>query len=651
MAPGEGPTVEDSPGEGSTRAAAADAASSPPSPTYSPPRQLQDTPSSIMSVSDYLPGFYQLRIHGSCPNCKHWHRTATAQISRDPAKFSGVRCEKCNKRWFGIGGNASHPSLASVNTLPEAEWIESPSYSALRNALLVNVQTLSAVGSGSSRLGPVAEENTSPISHRPGQALHSRNPSSRSNVHPRPSPTKVPENEEKAVVQEVTPPDVKRHQVKPSQTVVPEIEKPKATHTRSFDKAKSRVKQFKKKFEKVTQRMRSGLTSLKKKTKRSKKGKEKIDEPKNTQAVRQEEALRTKPDITEDKGVADTPKGEGQPEGSVDTSSGKGKAKEEPLWPGSTNEDPGPADTNGIPSPEPSPPLSDPQARRRRRDAEIDYVRKELTKLSACTCGPNCGPECRCRHHGRPVGPFHPRRSQDDSSIDYYSHPSNPDAEPPIPQLPQTGLRGLGGLRNSADFDYFGVQFEHSGSESHYPGSIASGLSNRVSIGAITIATTHSSSNFSTARTYVGSEGMTATSPPITMLRPRPQSLPRPHSRSPRIASASPPTSPLRVSTFARARDSYASSTDDRDDDGPVQDGLDEFGTTPTQHNYIEALRSFQEHERGRTFSQTHGRDNDSQQGDAIARHDHAPIVNGHAPMVNGHEYERRLSEPTSSTA
>ncbi|KAF2492427.1 hypothetical protein BU16DRAFT_542324 [Lophium mytilinum] len=646
-APGEGCT-----GEVPASDTAPEAASQPPTALHYPLRRQDSastTGSMALPVSQLPPGLYKIRIQGSCPYCKHWHRTTTARISLNPAIFTGVRCEKCSRKWFGIGGNDSHASFASQETLPDSDR---PIRSALHTALLQNVRSLSAVGSPT--LAVLEEDTTpSPLRTRPDNPFpsHSRSTSQRSAVHTPSSATKVTMAADEPTTQEMTHPEPEEHLVEPFRT----------THTPTQDSngpqklgvRKRLAKRVSKKWPRMTKKYKDVKDVLKNTLKsprfhfrKTDKVKATAVEPQSSQEPHQEpppdqkleyrvdDDTISEPEATHDKEIES-----GQPQ---NRPSDKGKGTAEAEQPSSATNERLRSSSNDRSSPSSSPEIEGQAS----REEAISYLRKKLTEERACTCGPNCGPECRCRHHGRER---HTPRAEDDSSVRYF-HP-NDASDVHVPRLRQGDSRTS---RNSYEFQHMGGHLGQQ-PESIYAPSLnisaetMSNRSNRFSI----ITTVSTASNFSTAITAVESErGLTAMSPPPGLPRPRPQSLPRPQPHYARFGPASPPMSPLRVSTFATARNSYASSSDDRDDGERTQDDLDDLGTTPTQHNYRqEALRSLQELERGRSPVQNHAQDNDGQQGDAIARQDHAPVVDGHTPMVNGHDYERRLSEPTSSTA
>ncbi|EKG12243.1 hypothetical protein MPH_10650 [Macrophomina phaseolina MS6] len=74
------------------------------------------TASSAMSFGSLPSGTWDVRFHGSCPRCHHWHNKMTLRLSRLPGVYSGVRCENCSYKWFGLGGNSTHTSLVSQQT-------------------------------------------------------------------------------------------------------------------------------------------------------------------------------------------------------------------------------------------------------------------------------------------------------------------------------------------------------------------------------------------------------------------------------------------------------------------------------------------------------------------------------------------------------
>ncbi|OCK84248.1 hypothetical protein K432DRAFT_133992 [Lepidopterella palustris CBS 459.81] len=155
---------------------APDPAARSPSPYSALPRLPRcDTQSTTNSIPfSILPaGFYQTRLQGSCPRCHHFHNRATLRLSRNPAVFNGIRCERCGHKWFSIGGNSTHTSLISQETsVPDTR-----DYEFVRSGLLQTLRSMSAVGSPTLSIVP---EDRSPVSRQPSQRIpsdHSRSES------------------------------------------------------------------------------------------------------------------------------------------------------------------------------------------------------------------------------------------------------------------------------------------------------------------------------------------------------------------------------------------------------------------------------------------------------------------------------------------
>ncbi|KAF2230476.1 hypothetical protein EV356DRAFT_343047 [Viridothelium virens] len=70
-------------------------------------RNMSNTPS-FVSVTT-------ISLHGNCPHCKHWHNKM--RFSLNPLQYSRVHCQKCKRHWFSLGGNSTHSSLLSQETL------------------------------------------------------------------------------------------------------------------------------------------------------------------------------------------------------------------------------------------------------------------------------------------------------------------------------------------------------------------------------------------------------------------------------------------------------------------------------------------------------------------------------------------------------
>ena len=143
----------------------------PSGPIFIPPHEARPgTGSSTSSISfSQVPvGSWDTFIHGSCPRCHHWHNKVTLRVSRSPGSFNGIRCEKCAHKWFGIGGNSTHTSLASQETTDNFD----ENNSIVRDLLLQTMRDISAVGSPT--LAIVQEDPSSPLSmhslsrHHPG---------------------------------------------------------------------------------------------------------------------------------------------------------------------------------------------------------------------------------------------------------------------------------------------------------------------------------------------------------------------------------------------------------------------------------------------------------------------------------------------------
>jgi hypothetical protein len=81
--------------------------------------------SSDVNFSDLPSGVWETRLHGSCPECHHFHVSVPLKISRRPGVYNGVRCRKCGHKWFGLGGSSAHASLVSQETLPRSFTLRS----------------------------------------------------------------------------------------------------------------------------------------------------------------------------------------------------------------------------------------------------------------------------------------------------------------------------------------------------------------------------------------------------------------------------------------------------------------------------------------------------------------------------------------------
>ncbi|KAF4301398.1 hypothetical protein GTA08_BOTSDO11489 [Botryosphaeria dothidea] len=114
------------------------------------------TASSAMSFGSLPSGTWDVRFHGSCPRCHHWHNKMTLRLSRLPGVYNGVRCENCSYKWFGLGGNSTHTSLVSQQTRTltfasefsgQASTGLSEDSNAGASTLITRLHSMSAVGS------------------------------------------------------------------------------------------------------------------------------------------------------------------------------------------------------------------------------------------------------------------------------------------------------------------------------------------------------------------------------------------------------------------------------------------------------------------------------------------------------------------------
>lgn len=140
-------------------------------------RQGTGSTTSSIPFSQVPAGSWDTFIHGSCPRCHHWHNRVTLRVSRNPGVFNGIRCEKCAHKWFGIGGNSTHTSLASQETMDNFD----ENSSVVRGLLLQTMRNMSAVGSPT--LAIVQEDPSSATSPL------SRHSLSRHHLGPSPAPS------------------------------------------------------------------------------------------------------------------------------------------------------------------------------------------------------------------------------------------------------------------------------------------------------------------------------------------------------------------------------------------------------------------------------------------------------------------------------
>ena len=146
----------------------------PPGPHFIAPhlgRQETGSTTSSIPFSQVPAGSWDTFIHGSCPRCHHWHNKVTMRVSRNPGVFNGIRCEKCAHKWFGIGGNSTHTSLASQETTDNFD----ESNSVVRSLLLQTMRDMSAVGSPT--LAIVQEDPSSATSPLSRHSLSRSHPS------------------------------------------------------------------------------------------------------------------------------------------------------------------------------------------------------------------------------------------------------------------------------------------------------------------------------------------------------------------------------------------------------------------------------------------------------------------------------------------
>ena len=58
-----------------------------------------------------------LTYHGSCSTCHHFHKNKRFCFSLESTTHTRFNCERCNHPMFGLGGNSTQTSLASVETV------------------------------------------------------------------------------------------------------------------------------------------------------------------------------------------------------------------------------------------------------------------------------------------------------------------------------------------------------------------------------------------------------------------------------------------------------------------------------------------------------------------------------------------------------
>ncbi|KAF2196653.1 hypothetical protein GQ43DRAFT_484759 [Delitschia confertaspora ATCC 74209] len=98
-------------------------------------------------------GFYRLPYYGNCHKCHHHYDGEVIKLPIDRNKFTGIRCSKCHSKMFGFGGNSTHLSLVSVDSIdPRSPHIQVERD--FRAALVHTTRSVGAIGSPSLREVP-----------------------------------------------------------------------------------------------------------------------------------------------------------------------------------------------------------------------------------------------------------------------------------------------------------------------------------------------------------------------------------------------------------------------------------------------------------------------------------------------------------------
>jgi hypothetical protein len=106
-------------------------------------------------------GLWTIDFHGSCPRCRHHHRSVKVKVKNtkgDSSQLSYVQCERCKEKWAAFGGrNTTRISLLSTTTNdpdPVAEEV--------RHSLIKIVRSATAIAS----LGGIPELATQVPPHQ-----------------------------------------------------------------------------------------------------------------------------------------------------------------------------------------------------------------------------------------------------------------------------------------------------------------------------------------------------------------------------------------------------------------------------------------------------------------------------------------------------
>ncbi len=79
-------------------------------------RRINDGILSHTGLSSIPSGSFEIKLHGSCPRCHHWHDKFLVRLSRRSQAYTRVSCQHCSRPMFGLGGNSTRTSLLSQYT-------------------------------------------------------------------------------------------------------------------------------------------------------------------------------------------------------------------------------------------------------------------------------------------------------------------------------------------------------------------------------------------------------------------------------------------------------------------------------------------------------------------------------------------------------
>jgi len=117
-------------------------------------------------------GLWTIDFHGSCPRCRHHHRSVKVKVKNtkgDSSQLSYVQCERCKEKWAAFGGrNTTRISLLSTTTNdpdPVAEEVRHSLVKIVRSATAI--ASLGGIPELATQVSPYQSPVESPTRNEP----------------------------------------------------------------------------------------------------------------------------------------------------------------------------------------------------------------------------------------------------------------------------------------------------------------------------------------------------------------------------------------------------------------------------------------------------------------------------------------------------